>query len=130
MTPLARYVLETLLTLLVVAGLAVAVLALARRSGIGRPTGPVRLAGRLALDARRAIYLVHVGETVYVIGASEAGLSKLGELPLSELGDVDLGQQEPPAPLFAEILERIGPRKRPAPPKDAQRSEGSGGDPT
>lgn len=80
MTPLATYVVETVVTLVAIAALAVAVLYGARRVGIGRPAGPLQLVGRLPLDGRRAVYLVRVGKTVYVVGASEAGLSKLGEL--------------------------------------------------
>ncbi|HLV65465.1 MAG TPA: flagellar biosynthetic protein FliO [Polyangiaceae bacterium] len=108
MTPLGRYVVETVLTLLAVAGLAVVVLYFARRAGVGRPSGPLSLAGRLSLDARRAIYLVRVADVIYVVGASEAGLSKLGELPrgtLDALGP-ELLEKEP-TPGFRDILERL-----------------------
>jgi flagellar biogenesis protein FliO len=37
------------------------------------------------LDARRAVYLVKVGATIYVVGASEAGIAKLGEVSESSL---------------------------------------------
>lgn len=110
MTPLARYVLETVVMLLVVAALAVAILYAARRSGLGRPTGPVSLVGRLGLDARRAIYLVRVGETVFVIGASEAGLSKLGELPRSAVGELPSAPPDAVPLGFREVLERINTR--------------------
>ena len=83
------YLLETFATLVVVCALAFVVLYGARRLGVGRPRGPIQLIGQLPLDARRAIYLVQVGEQVLVVGASEAGFTKLGEvssreLPLSE----------------------------------------------
>ncbi len=81
----AGYLLETLLTLAVVCAAAFGVLYGARRLGIGRPSGPVTLAGHLPLDARRAIYLVRVGRQVYVVGASEAGLTKLGEIASDEV---------------------------------------------
>jgi flagellar biogenesis protein FliO len=81
----AGYLLETLLTLAVVCTAAFAVLYGARRLGVGRPNGPVTLAGHLPLDGRRAIYLVRVGEQVFVVGASEAGLTKLGEIPAADL---------------------------------------------
>lgn len=81
----AGYLLETLLTLAVVCAAAFGVLYGARRLGIGRPSGPVTLAGHLPLDGRRAIYLVRVGSQVYVVGASEAGLTKLGEIASSEV---------------------------------------------
>ncbi len=81
----AGYLLETLLTLVVVCGAAFAVLYGARRLGVGRPSGPLALAGHLPLDARRAIYLVRVGAQVFVVGASEAGFTKLGEMPAAEV---------------------------------------------
>jgi flagellar biogenesis protein FliO len=112
MTPLGRYIVETVVTLLLVSGLALLVLYAARRSGVGRPMGPITLAGRLALDARRAIYLVRIGETYFVVGASEAGLTKLGELESAAVGD--LARAETPAPRgFEDWLERLG-AKRPS----------------
>jgi flagellar biogenesis protein FliO len=80
MSPLTRFVLETLVTLLVIAGLAVLVLYGARRIGIGKPLGPLELIGRLPLEGRRAVYIVRAGTTYFVLGASEAGMVKLGEL--------------------------------------------------
>jgi flagellar biogenesis protein FliO len=81
----AGYWLQTLVTLVVVCGAAFAVLFGARKLGVGRPSGPITLAGQLPLDGRRAVYLVRVGAQVLIVGASEAGLTKLGELPASEL---------------------------------------------
>lgn len=117
MTPLGRYVLETIVTLLGVVGLAVVVLYVARRANLGRPGGPLRLVGRLVLDARRAVYLVRVGSTVYVLGASEAGLNKLGEVSSDDLGDLegDLGLA-PRGRAFHAVLERIGARRTPSAP--------------
>jgi flagellar biogenesis protein FliO len=80
MSPAAGYIVETFVTLLGVIVLAVLVLYGGRRLGFGRATGPVELVGRLPLDARRAVYLVKVGKLVYVVGASEGGLTRLGEL--------------------------------------------------
>lgn len=85
MTSYAGYLLETFVTLLVVCGLAFVVLYGARRLGLGRPRGPIRLVGQLPLDARRAIYLVEVGGQVIVVGASEAGLTRIGEVAATEL---------------------------------------------
>src|SRR5262245_5888097 len=96
MTPLGRYIVETVVTLLLVSGLALVVLYAARRGGMVRPLGPLTLAGRLMLDARRAIYLVRVGDTYYVIGASEAGLTKLGEMPRDALPDAPERGEAPP----------------------------------
>ncbi|HET9930278.1 MAG TPA: flagellar biosynthetic protein FliO [Polyangiaceae bacterium] len=111
MTPLGRYVFETIVTLLLVTGLAVLVLMMARRSGMGRALGPLSLAGRLVLDPRRAIYLVRVGETLYVVGASEAGLTKLGELARDAVNEAELGASAPPS--FKELLTRFGVRPPP-----------------
>jgi flagellar biogenesis protein FliO len=107
MSPLARYVLQTVLTLAAVAGLAVLILYAARRVGVGRPSGPLSIVGRLVLDARRVIYLVRVGEQVYVIGASEAGLSKLGEIAPEALGTSLEVNADGSAPGFRQLLERL-----------------------
>jgi flagellar biogenesis protein FliO len=113
-TPLGRYVVETLVMLAGVAALAVLLLTLGRRFGVGRPSGPLELVGRLPLDGRRAVYLVRVGETVYVVGASENGLTKLGELGKEGLL---LPKGETPGPSFRNVLERVigRPPEPPAP---------------
>ena len=80
MSPVTAYVVESFVTLLAVIVLLVLVLYGGRRLGIGRPSGPLELWGRLPLEGRRAVYLVKVGKVMYVLGASEAGLSRLGEL--------------------------------------------------
>jgi flagellar protein FliO/FliZ len=102
MTSYAGYLLETLLTLTVVCAAAFGVLYGARRLGVGRASGPVTLAGHLPLDGRRAIYLVRVGAQVFVVGASEAGLTKLGEIPGSE---IPAQAAEPESP-FAKAMAR------------------------
>src|SRR6188768_3332479 len=86
------YIVQTFVTLLAVCAIAYAVLYGARRLGLGRPRGPISLVGQLPLDARRSIYLVRVGEQVIVVGASEAGFTKLGEMPAESAS-------------FAEVLE-------------------------
>jgi flagellar biogenesis protein FliO len=59
--------------------------------------------GRLPLDGRRAVYLVRVDKRVFVLGASEAGLSKLGEIDGDELSFTEA----PPAPnAFRTVLEK------------------------
>jgi len=79
------YVLQTLVVLTIVCLLAFAVMVGARKLGVGRGRGPVSLAGYLPLDARRGIYLVRVGGQVLIVGASEAGLTKIGEMAAGEL---------------------------------------------
>lgn len=110
MSPLASYVVESLVTLLGVTALAVVVLFAARKAGVGRSSGPLELVGRLPLDARRAIYLVRAGARVYVLGASEAGLARLGEL---DAADVPAAPPEPRAS-FGDVLARVrgAPRAR------------------
>jgi flagellar biogenesis protein FliO len=103
MSPLAGYLLETLITLAAVVALAVAFLYGARRVGIGRPTGPLELVGRLPLDNRRAVYLVRVRGTLFVLGASEAGLHKLGEIEAGQ----DAFEAVPAPPRFGEVLKGV-----------------------
>ena len=75
------YIVQTVLVLLLVCVLAAAVLYGARKLGVGRGHGPLRLVGHLPLDARRGIFLVRVGDSrVLVVGAAEGGLTKLGEM--------------------------------------------------
>jgi flagellar protein FliO/FliZ len=95
------YLFQTFVTLVLVCGLAFLVLWGARRLGIGRPSGSVKLVGHLPLDARRAIYLVKVGGHVFVVGVAEGGMTKLGELPESEV------PKEEPERAFSDVLSRV-----------------------
>jgi flagellar biogenesis protein FliO len=109
MTPLTHYVIETLVTLLAIVALAVLVLLGARKAGMGRSGGPLELVGRLPLDARRAVYLVRVGATIYVVGASEAGIAKLGEV---SDGSLQLAETESDSGgSFREVLSRAFGKK-------------------
>lgn len=121
MGPYAGYLLETFVTLLAVCGLAFVVLYGARRLGIGRPRGPIQLVGQLPLDARRAIYLVQVGGQVLVVGGSEAGLTKLGEVAAKDLPDVAPASDTAP---FGDVLARVLGTKRASsavtPPKEPE----------
>jgi flagellar biogenesis protein FliO len=105
------YIIETFVTLLAVCALAVVVLWGARRLGVGRPNGPIDLCGHLPLDGRRAIYLIRVGEQVFIVGVSEAGFTKLGEIAAGELpASAPAGSAS-----FREVLARsFGPRSPPA----------------
>ena len=117
MTPLSRYVLETLVTLLAVVVLCVVLLSALRRVGVGKLGGPLELVARLPLEGRRAVYLVRAGETVYVLAASENALAKLGEMPSALVPN--------PVPLeprtFKEVLKRavgVSPSTDAVPPEE------------
>jgi flagellar protein FliO/FliZ len=117
MSSYAGYLIETFVTLLAVCGLAFVVLYGARRLGIGRPRGPIQLVGQLPLDARRSIYLVQVGEQVLVVGASEAGITKLGEVSAKELP----ATESPAVAPFSDVLARVLGTKSKA--KEKEKSE-------
>lgn len=102
MSPLARYVVETVVTLVAVVALSIVLLSALRRAGVGKAGGPLELVARLPLEGRRAVYLVRVGQTVYVLGASEHAMQKLGELPKDALPAFDAPQPQS----FAQVLKR------------------------
>jgi flagellar protein FliO/FliZ len=112
MSPVTTYIVETLVTLSGVVVLAVLVLYGGRRLGVGRPSGPLELVGRLPLDARRAVYLVRVGKLVYVVGASEGGLTRLGELD----ADAVPGGSHLPSQRFADIFAKLARPEKGSPP--------------
>ncbi len=78
---LSTYLLESALVLAAVLGLAGFVSFLARRAGVARGASSLELLARLPLEARRSVYVVRVLDQVLILGASETGLAKLGELP-------------------------------------------------
>lgn len=125
MGPYASYLLETVLMLVVVCGLALVVMVAAKRVGVGRASGPITLVGQLPLDARRGLYLVRVGARVFLVGVGEGGFAKLGELPASEV------PLEPAAAgdTFAELFARALTRKRApaAQGRDAEPAEAASG---
>ncbi len=107
MSSYTAYLFETFVALVVVCALAVVILWTARRLGVQRGSGPVELCGYLPLEARRAIYLVKVGEQVFVLGVGEGGFTKLGEIPSK-----DLASFVPPRPIpFREVLAQAVKRK-------------------
>jgi flagellar protein FliO/FliZ len=108
------YIVETFVTLLAVCGLAFVLLYGARRFGMGRARGGIELVGQLPLEARRSIYLVKVGETVLVVGASEAGFTKLGEMPVSSLPPAEV-EVRGGRGVFADVLARARKADRAAP---------------
>jgi flagellar biogenesis protein FliO len=116
-TPLSRYVVETVISLVAIVALCIVLLSALRRAGVGKANGPLELLARLPLEGRRAVYLVRVGETVYVLGASENAMQKLGELPQGALPPL---AQEPRS--FAEVLRRAlgvkATEAQPVPPRE------------
>ncbi len=102
MTPLSRYVVETVISLMAIVALSILLLSALRRAGVGKASGPLELVARLPLEGRRAVYLVRVGEAVYVLGASDNAMQKLGELPD---GALVRAVEEPQS--FGEVLKRV-----------------------
>lgn len=101
-----------------IAALSIVLLSALRRAGVGKANGPLELLARLPLEGRRAVYLVRVGETIYVLGASENAMQKLGELPEHVLPKL---AAEPHS--FADILKRaVGVRAVPASEKKPEKA--------
>jgi len=101
------YLLQTFVTLVAVCALAFVVLWGARRLGVGRPSGALRLVGHLPLEARRAIYLVKVGKQVFVVGVAEGGMTKIGEL-----AEADVPVPEEDKATFADVLAKVTGRAK------------------
>jgi flagellar biogenesis protein FliO len=104
MGPLTTYLIETFVTLVAVLALAFLILMGAKRFGIGQPIGPITLVGRLPLDTRRAVYLVRVANQVIILGSSEAGLCKLGEVQEQHIEDFKNPQTQP---RFSDLIARF-----------------------
>ena len=98
----ASYLIQTFVTLVAVCGVAFVVLYGARKLGAGKAQGAISLAGRLPLDARRSVVLVRVGAHVFVVGVSDAGFTRLGEVDAGELPVV-----EPAPDAFSKVLARV-----------------------
>lgn len=103
MDPMGRYLVETIVLLVVMCALAIVVLFVARRAGLGAARGPIQLIGQLPLDPRRSVYLVQIASKVLVVGVAEGGMTKLGELDESDLPPT------PPAPSksFRDVFARV-----------------------
>jgi flagellar biogenesis protein FliO len=98
---LGAYLFESALVLLVVGALGWLVSYWARRAGVARATGSLELLARLPLEARRAVYVVRVLDQILILGASDTGLAKLGELPESALSEL---RRVPAAASWATLL--------------------------
>jgi flagellar biogenesis protein FliO len=103
--------LQALLALAAVCILAWVVLRWAARTGlgIGARGERVKVIERVALDARRTMWLVQIGERVFLIGAGDgAGLSTLAELRPGELPAITGA----PRTSFADVLARVSPSSK------------------
>ena len=99
--------LQTLLALAAVCILAWVLLRWGSRRGfgLGASRGRVRVLERIALEPRRSLYLVKVGERVLLIGAGDgAAPAVLAELDPSELPE----EPERAGPAFADVLRKLG----------------------
>jgi flagellar biogenesis protein FliO len=97
--------------------IAYGVLVMAKRAGVGRKHGNMALEAHLPLDTRRAVYAVRVANTIYVLGGSEGGLTKLGEISANDWPEPSAA---PPLP-FAELLKKARGGTLAKPGKDAQK---------
>ena len=103
--------LQTLLALAAVCVLAWVVLRWAAQKGLGIGAGGkhVKVLERVALDARRTLWVVEIGEKVLLIGAGDgASPTTLAELPTDALLRDPAGQG---GPSFAEVLRRTATRR-------------------
>ena len=109
MTAFGTYLAQTFVMLFVIILLAALVLWTAKKLGVGRPMGSMKLMGRLPLDARRSVFLIQIGKRVLVVGSSEAGLTKLAELDATQVPPTS--PDEPPT-TFSSVLERLRTRAK------------------
>lgn len=110
-SPYTSYILSTFLSLAAIVALGVAVVYAGRRFGLAKAHGPMHIVGQLPLDARRSIYLVRIGKSVMVIGASESGLTKLGDITEDEIP-----KGEEIATRFSDVMKRaLGTSGKPSP---------------
>ena len=73
------------------------------RRALGPPSGLIEVVDRLPLDARRAFYVVKVGEQCFLVGLTDQGMSTLARLDL----EAPLPKGEPERTnLFAALLAR------------------------
>ncbi len=114
MSPEARYLLESLATVAAFGVVAWIAMAGLRRLGVRTPgRGPLEVVARVPLEGKRAIYLVRVGKRrVMVVGAGDAGLTRLGTVRIEELDLADAGVSgeapgRAPGRSFREALAKV-----------------------
>jgi flagellar biogenesis protein FliO len=61
--------------------------------------GPLQVIGRTALDPKRTIYLVKIGEKVLVVGGTDGALTKLATLRASEVQGAAIASNK-----FSDVL--------------------------
>lgn len=103
---------QTLLALAAVCVLAWILLRWAARRGFGTTfgSGRIQVLERVALDPRRSLYLVRIGDRVLLVGAADGG----GLRTLAELDPRELPERPDPGTgrgTFADVLRRLGERK-------------------
>ncbi len=113
-----------LLAMLIVLGAASAVLVRLSRKKAAQGEGPLTLLARMPLEGRRVVYLVRAGRRVLVVGASEAGLTRLTDFEASELNAEEAATV--PAELEqlegnASAAELLGLSESPIPPRSSWR---------
>jgi flagellar biogenesis protein FliO len=113
---LAGYLTDSLATLAAAGAACFGLLWIAKRLGPARSGGPLRLEGELALGARRSVYLIRAGEKVFLVGASETGLSPLGEL---DGATVPRRDERGETTDFTTFLRRLG-KSADAPPEPSR----------
>jgi flagellar biogenesis protein FliO len=118
---LAGYITDSLATLAAAGAACFGLLWVAKRLGPARSGGPLRLEGELALGARRSVYLIRAGEKVFLVGASETGLSPLGEL---DGATVPRRDERSETTDFATFLRRLGKSADGRPEPSRPTSEG------
>ncbi len=114
---LTSYVVQTLLILVGLGALAW-ILVVARRPSLAKQAGrgQLSLVGRLPLEGRRAVYVVRVGERVLVLGGSEAGVTKLAEMPTEEFpSELPTTSGEAFSSVLGRVLGKRGAAARPSP---------------
>lgn len=103
--------LQTLLALAAVCILAWVVLRWSARRGLGVSGRRVKVLERVPLDARRALYLVRIGDRVLLIGGGDgASPNVLAELDPDELPELP---EEPAS--FGALLEKLRGKQAAAP---------------
>jgi flagellar biogenesis protein FliO len=124
---LGDYLIESGTILLAIVALGGLLIYAARRGGVGRAVGPIELVARLPLEAQRSVYVIRIVDQVLIIGSSEAGLAKLGELSGGAAADLHAAQRAPGfgAVLARAMAERFG--GGPGVARDSSRAPAAGG---